>query len=446
MTDNDVSRRDFVKTAGSAALASLVVDKSALSSTSTTAKRRYAIVGTGERAIGMWGQPLVEGYSDLIEFVGLCDINPKRVEVAKSMLKVSCPTFTNFDRMCDQVKPDLLMVTTVDGFHSNYIANGLDRGLDVMTEKPMVIDEKQCQVVLDAEKRNKKKIVVTFNYRYAPKHQKIKELLMSGAIGKVLSVDFSWYLDVYHGADYFRRWHRLKSKGGSLWVHKATHHFDLMNWWLDADPVEVTARAGLEVYGHNSSFRSTNCRNCAHTANCRFFYDMKKNENRMKLYAGCEDADGYFRDGCVFREDIDIYDTMAAIVKYSNGAHMSYSLNAFMPFEGYRVAFNGELGRLEIRDYERQPWEVENETEMYLTKSFGKHEKVEFEEVKGGHGGGDLRMRDLIFRKVDVPPHMRLPDSRAGALSCLTGIAARKSVELKRPIKISELVTLTARS
>jgi predicted dehydrogenase len=173
---------------------------------------------------------------------------------------------------------------------------------------------------------------------------------------------------------------------------------------------------------------------------------MKKNENRMKLYAGCEDADGYFRDGCVFREDIDIYDTMAAIVKYSNGVHMSYSLNAFMPFEGYRVAFNGELGRLEIRDYERQPWEVENETEMYLTKSFGKREKVEFEGATEGHGGGDVRLRDLIFRKADAPMHMRLPDSRAGALSCLTGIAARKSVELKRPIKISELVRIPSRT
>lgn len=445
MTDNDVSRRDFVKTAGTAALASLVVNQSTLGSGSTNAKRRYAIVGTGDRAIGMWGRPLVQGFSDLIEFVGLCDINPRRVEVAKSMLNVSCPTFTDFDRMCDQAKPDLIMVTTVDGFHSNYIAKGLDRGLDVMTEKPMVIDEKQCQAVLDAEKRNKKNIVVTFNYRYAPKHQKIKELLMSGAIGKVISVDFSWYLDVYHGADYFRRWHRLKSKGGSLWVHKATHHFDLMNWWLDADPVEVSARAGLEVYGRNGSFRSTNCRNCQHTANCKFFYDMTKNDNRMKLYAGCEDMDGYFRDGCVFREDIDIYDTMAAIVKYSNGAQMSYSLNAFMPFEGYRVAFNGELGRLEIRDYERQPWEVEQQTEMYLTKSFGKREKIEFQEIKEGHGGGDIRIRDLIFRKVEVPSHMRLPDSRAGALSCLTGIAARKSVELKRPIRISELVTLPSR-
>jgi len=442
---NNVNRRDFVKTAGTATVASVLLPNVSIASMSTP-KRRYAIVGTGDRAITMWGKPLVADYPDLIEFVGLCDINPKRVEVAKKMLGVSCPTFTDFDRMCDQAKPDLLMVTTVDGFHSHYIARALDRGLDVMTEKPMVIDEQQCQAVLDAEKRNKKKIVVTFNYRYAPKHQKIKEVLLSGTIGRVISVDFSWYLDVYHGADYFRRWHRLRGKSGSLWVHKATHHFDLINWWLDADPVEVSARAGLEVYGRNGSFRAPNCRNCPHTDKCRFFYDMKKDKMRMDLYADCEGADGYFRDGCVFREDIDIFDTMAAVVKYSNGTQMSYSLNAFMPFEGYRVAFNGENGRLEVRDYERQPWEVEQETEMYVTRSFGKREKIEVPEVSAGHGGGDQRIRDLIFRKTDLPPYMRLPDSRAGAVSCLTGIAARKSVDLKRPVRISELIEFSPKA
>ena len=103
--------------------------------------------------------------------------------------------------------------------------------------------------MLDAEKQAGRPIVVTFNYRYAPKHQTIKEILLSGAIGKVTSVDFSWYLDTAHGADYFRRWHRLKEKSGSLWVHKATHHFDLVNWWLDADPVEVQAFGSLSHYG-----------------------------------------------------------------------------------------------------------------------------------------------------------------------------------------------------
>jgi predicted dehydrogenase len=435
-----VSRREFVKAAGSAAAATSLLGVGP--AMAQPVRKRYAIVGTGDRAQGMWGRPLAQRYSDVLDFVGLCDVNPKRALAAKELMGVTCPTFTNFDEMCETARPELLMVTTVDAFHHEYIVKGLDRGFDVMTEKPMVINETQCQAVLDAEKRNGRKIVVTFNYRYAPKHRTVKEILQAGEIGRILSVDFSWYLDVIHGADYFRRWHRLKNRGGSLWVHKATHHFDLVNWWLAADPVEVSADAKLRVYGKNSPFRHTHCRPCPHKKDCRFYYDITPNATRMKLYAGAEDVDGYYRDGCVFREDIDIYDTMSAVVKYSNDAIMSYSLNAHMPFEGYRIAFNGERGRLEVRDYERQPWDVPeaDESEIYLTKSFGKRVRVPVQTAQGGHGGGDDRLRDLIFRKVEAPDHMKLPDSRAGAMSCLTGIAARKSVEERRPIRIADLV------
>jgi predicted dehydrogenase len=442
---NLVNRREFVRTAGSAVAATSLLGAESVFGQTTPAKRRYAIIGTGERASGMWGSQIRERYSDIVQFVGLCDINPKRVEASKALMGVDCPTFTNFEEMLDKAKPDVVMVTTRDSFHSQYIVRALDRGFDVMTEKPMVIDEKQCQAVLDAEKRNNKKIIVTFNYRYAPKHRTVKEALMSGEIGRVLSVDFAWYLDVYHGADYFRRWHAYKNGGGSLRVHKATHHFDLMNWWLAADPVEVTANGQLLVYGKNGKIRAANCRVCPHKNDCRFYYDLTTNPTRMKLYADCESVDGYYRDACVYRTDIDIYDSMQAIVKYSNGATMAYSLNAHMPFEGLRVAFNGELGRLEVRDYERQPWEVPtgDETEVYVTKSFGLRRRVPIVQAEGGHGGGDDRLRDLIFRKAPAPDHMKLPDSRAGAMSCLTGIAARKSIEEKRAVRISDLVRLS---
>ena len=438
---NTLNRREFVKAAGSAVAAAPLLSDPRFANAVTT-RRRYAIVGTGDRASGMWGSELVRKYSDLLEFVGLCDTNHKRAVAARAMMGVTCPTFTNFDEMLDRARPNLLMVTTVDAFHSQYIVKALDRGIDVITEKPMVIDEKQCQSVLDAEKRNKRKIIVAFNYRYSPKHQKVKELLMEGEIGRVISVDFNWYLDVFHGADYFRRWHRLKNRGGSLLVHKATHHFDLMNWWLDADPVEVTARGGLEVYGKNGAFRSTHCRPCPHKDNCRFYYDVTKNEKRMKLYVECEDVDQYHRDGCVFREDVDIYDNMALIVKYSNGVNMNYSLNAFMPFEGFRLGFNGEKGRLEIRDHERQLYPINERTEMYVTTNFGQQKKIAVPEGRGGHAGGDPRLQDLIFRKIDLPKYMQLPDSRAGAMSCLTGIAARKSIEQGRSIRIKDLVRI----
>jgi predicted dehydrogenase len=434
-----VNRREFVGTAAKTAAATSILPL-VPQMLHAAPKRRYAIVGTGIRACFMWGRDLVQDYSDVVDFVGLCDINRKRVDVAKRMIETDCPTFTDFDKMCNEARPDLLMVTTVDAEHSGYIVKALERGLEVITEKPMVIDETQCQAILDAEKRTGRKIIVTFNYRYAPKAEKVKQILMSGAIGRVLSVDFNWYLDVYHGASYFRRWHRLRDKGGTLLVHKATHHFDLVNWWLDAEPVEVTASGDLKFYGKRGPYRHTHCRPCMYKDSCRFYLDITRDETLMELYVSCESEDGYLRDGCVFREDVDIYDAMSVIVRYSNDVTMNYSLNAFLPFEGHRIAFNGERGRLEVRDYERQPWDVSDETEIYVTTSFDRRQKIEVPRVEGGHSGGDVRLHDTIWRGKEIAPYLTLPDSRAGALSCLTGIAARKSIEEKRTVRIDELV------
>ncbi|MBJ8193096.1 Gfo/Idh/MocA family oxidoreductase, partial [Bacillus cereus] len=89
--------------------------------------------------------------------------------------------------------------------------------------------------------RTGRKLRVTFNYRYAPHNTKIRELIMDGTLGEVLSVNFEWLLNTQHGADYFRRWHRDKRNSGGLLVHKSTHHFDLMNFWLGSKPETVYA-------------------------------------------------------------------------------------------------------------------------------------------------------------------------------------------------------------
>lgn len=133
---------------------------------------------------------------------------------------------------------------------------------------------------------------------------------------------------------------------------------------------------------------------------------------------------------------------MSAVVKYSTGVSMNYSLNAVMPFEGYRLAFNGTKGRLEVRDYERQPWEVAKDSTAFLTKNFGKHQELDMPQIEGGHAGGDDRLRDVIFKNAAVPDYLKLPSARAGAMSCLTGIAARTSIEKKRRVRIDELVRL----
>jgi predicted dehydrogenase len=308
-------------------------------------RRRAALVGTGHRGLNMWGTGLLADHGDYVDMVSLCDSNEMRAEHVRDRIAPSLPVYTDFDAMMRKHRPDLVIVTTRDADHDHYIVAALEAGADVITEKPMATTVEKCRRIIDMERRTGRRVDVAFNYRYSPLSIRIKELLRAGAIGRVTSVDFHWYLDTRHGADYFRRWHAKTDISGSLWVHKATHHFDLLNWYLEADPAEVAAFGSLQHYGHNGTFRGERCRTCQHTKQCNFYFDIRQNPLLEMLYEAPSSIDGYVRDACVFREDIDIHDTMTATMSYSSGVQVSYSLNACMPIEGYHLACNGTGGR-----------------------------------------------------------------------------------------------------
>lgn len=429
-------------------------------------KLKVALVGTGIRGITFWGKRLVDQYSNILEFVGLSDINPGRLEFGKKHMGVKCPTYVNFDQMLSETKPDLLIVTTNDSNHHEFIIKGLDSGCDVLTEKPLTIDENKCQLIIDAENRSNKNLIVGFNYRWSPYNTKIKELLSEGAIGKVTSVDFHWYLNTYHGASYFRRWHGLREEGGTLWVHKATHHFDLLNWWLDSDPDEVFAYGDLEHYGSAGPFRGDKCRTCPVKSKCEYYWDITKEEFLTKLYVDNEHHDGYIRDNCLFRHEINIYDKMSAQVRYKNNAIVNYSLTTYSPFEGWRIAFNGENGRLEawmdipyqkdlnVDQAELHAAEMEQSGEdelqyepMVVHKLWKDFETVQVPMERGGHGGGDKRLHEKIFVNPEKEdPYERAAGLRDGVMSVLIGVAARKSIESGDPVRIAELTTLQPRA
>jgi hypothetical protein len=169
---------------------------------------------------------------------------------------------------------------------------------------------------------------------------------------------------------------------------------------------------------------------------------MTKNKNLMALYADNEKYDGYHRDGCVWREDIDIFDKMAVQIRYANKVQCSYSLTTYSPYEGYRIAFNGTKGRLETWIKERQPWQEEDFDELHLTTNFGEREIIRIPNNEEGHGGGDVRLRKQIFDSDGKDPYRQAAGSRDGAMSILTGIAARNSIDSGKPIKIGDLTSL----
>jgi predicted dehydrogenase len=355
-------------------------------------------------------------------------------------------------------KPDVVIVTSIDRTHHRYVVRAMELGCDVISEKPMTVDETKCQAILDAIARTGRKLRVTFNYRYAPHNTKIRELIRDGVIGEVRAVHFEWMLDTRHGADYFRRWHRDKRNSGGLLVHKATHHFDLVNFWIASRPKTVFAFGDLMFYGReNAENRGiTKLYSRAHGApNAEgdpFALDLAEVPQMKAMYLEAEKDDGYLRDQSVFGDGISIEDTMALLVRYASGAMMSYSLVAYSPWEGYRVDFTGTRGRLEVEVTERSyvslggDRKIEGETmnrRITVRPHFAPPYDVEIAEGEGGHGGGDPVLLNDLFGVPTPDPFNRAASHVDGALSILTGIAANKAIRTGQPVDVDALVRLT---
>lgn len=461
----NLNRRQFIA-AAAAAGAGLALGQSAFAQSDAdkiqSGRKRYALVGTGGRS-GMYREAVLKTYAAHCEMVGYCDINVGRLKLAQAqareMAGVAVPVFEapDFDRMVKETKPEVVIVTTKDATHDRYIIRAMELGCDVMTEKPMTTDEKKCRAIIATQKKTGRKVTVTFNYRYSPHRTQVKDLLMSGVIGDVLSVDFHWLLDTSHGADYFRRWHSNKVNSGGLMVHKATHHFDLVNWWLSAVPVSVLAQGQREFYTPHMAKRlglqshHERCHTCPEKDKCTFALDLAANPRLKELYLDQEKYDGYFRDRCVFRPDIDIEDTMNVIVKYHTGVTLSYSLNAFNAWEGYHIAFNGTKGRLE-HGIQEKVTVFGDGTVPGAVKPGGTFIRIyplraPAYEVKlwpagaGGHAGGDsVMLDDLFLPRKPVDKYRRASDQLGGAYSILTGIAANHSFATGKTITVADLV------
>ncbi|QYR23929.1 Gfo/Idh/MocA family oxidoreductase [Paenibacillus sp. sptzw28] len=424
-------------------------------------RKKYVLVGTGGRAEFFYGA-LAKHFRETSKLTAFCDINETRMVYANKLLmeKYDHPAVNiyrseDFDRMIEQERPDTVIVTTVDRTHHTYIIRAMELGCDVVTEKPMTVDENKCQEILDAVKRTGRKVRVTFNYRYAPHHTKARELIMDGAIGKVNSIHFEWLLNTQHGADYFRRWHRDKRNSGGLLVHKSTHHFDLVNFWIGSEPESVFAYGDLMFYGRENAESRGTTRFYERATGSElakedpFALHLDAKPHLKAMYLDAEHEDGYRRDQSVFGDGISIEDTMGVLVKYRSGAILTYSLNAYLPWEGYRIAFNGSKGRLEMNIVEQSYVNSGGDKALegaLIGKSirvfpmFDAPYEVNVEEAEGGHGGGDPVLLRDVFGEPEPDKFNRAADHLDGAKSILTGIAANRSIRSGLPVRIEDLV------
>ncbi|MFZ3557662.1 Gfo/Idh/MocA family protein [Streptomyces sp. BH055] len=434
--------------------------------------KRAAIIGTGHRA-QMYTRALAA--RPHYDVALLSDPSPTRIAHHNRLLgslggkeAATCDP-SDFAAALREHRIDEVVVTTVDATHHTYINTALEAGCRVVTEKPMTTDAEKCRSILDTVERTGGELSVGFNYRYNPAHEKVWQLLHDGAIGEIRSVHFEWLLDVRHGADYFRRWHREKQHSGGLLVHKSGHHFDLVNWWLGAAPSRVYAEGGLVFYGRDNGERTGLRRDYvrAHgsdaAADDPYAIHLADDPNLKSLYVDAEAAgDGYVRDRNVFGDAIDVEDDLSVLVRYDSGATMTYHLTAYSPWEGYRVMFNGTGGRLEL-EVEENTWQPPasggsaashggvvmdrpGRTSILLRPLWAPPREIPYEWSAGSHGGGDLRMLKELFGPLGdgsddgaVPAAGKGATAVDGALALAVGVAGNESLVSGLPVETGHL-------
>ena len=453
-------------------------------------RARIALIGTGGRS-EMYIRAIYGKHSDTAELVGLSDVNPGRVKYYRKLIQELGGTrpVTSFEpgQLTAFIRDnaiDRVVVTTPDYTHADYIVEGLEAGADVVVEKPLTINAEGCRRITEAVARTGRNVVVTFNYRYSPRNSALKEIIQGGVIGKVTSIDFSWVLDTVHGADYFRRWHREKENSGGLLIHKSSHHFDLVNWWIDDVPERVFASGGLKFYGDkNAAQRGLGARPERGTRDSRtqgsgtrnssagegageavrdpFMLDLREDDKLRELYYENEHFDGYRRDQDVFTGGITIEDNLALVVDYQGGPVLSYSLNAHSPWEGYRVAVNGTEGRAELEVVERAA--VRNSTDkktvvdpsatpvqeedavrrngerLVVQRHWEAAYEVPIINGEGGHGGGDELLLSDLFNGPGEDPLGRPSGYLDGVRSVSVGIAGNESLATGLPVRTADL-------
>lgn len=437
-------------------------------------KKRIAFVGTGGRALSFI-EPLVTTYRETNELVGLCDVSAARMDYYNRMLAGelgyhSVPAYPagRFDAMLAEQRPDIVFVCSRDDTHHDYIVRAMQAGCDVITEKPMTVDAEKCRAILDAQRATGRRVRVAFNYRWAPFRTKVRELIAAGTIGRVHSVNLEYLLDTNHGADYFRRWHATAAQSGTLLVHKSTHHFDLVNWWLDAIPEQVFAYGDLVFYGKkNAEARGDSAltRYPRYTGEPAakddpFRLDLAESAPFRGLYLDAEKDSGYIRDENVFRDGIDIPDQMSLNVRYRTGELLTYSLVCYSPREGMRVCLNGDRGRIEYHEFigthmnravrpkdfkldEKPGAEAEGEW-IKVFPHFKNSYVVPMPAAQGAHGGAD----EILNRSFYAPDAAttdewgRFAGHEQGAASILVGIAGVESIKRNLPINLNDLVPL----
>jgi predicted dehydrogenase len=380
-------------------------------------------LGVGIIGSGKMGQVnlrlLLEAHGDRVALRGICDPRERSRTDTAALVDYDVPVYDDFNDLCQADDIDWIIIASYNCFHREQAEAAFAAGKDVFLQKPVATTLEDALAIQAAWKQSTSKCIVGFTLRFSPFYRKIKEVLTSGAIGYIVSMEFNETLAFNHGGFIHGDWRRLTKYAGTHLLEKCCHDIDLVNWMTESLPRRVASFGGLDFF----------------TARNQYIQDeLGLSPDDDPRGGGRKAFQSWAIPGST-RADVrnpflcekDIVDNQVAIIEYANGVRATFHTNCCSAFPERRMYINGSRGGIRGDLYTgkvelcRYGWKSEPE--------------LIFDNQAGGHGGGDQiiakEMGDCMFGGA-----MPSCDLNDGILSSLASIAIDEAMETGQVVDV----------
>jgi hypothetical protein len=363
------------------------------------------VCGAGNRGNVYGGYSLA--YPDMLDIVGVAEPIPIRNErYAKKHAIKDENRFKTWEDVFKRPKfADAIIITTPDNLHYGPCMKALSMGYDVLLEKPISPSEKECRDILAMTKKTGRIVAVCHVLRYAPYFVKLRELMQSGAIGEVISIQHMEPISHVHMSHSYVRgnWHNSKETNPII-LAKSCHDLDILRWMTGKSCKSIQAFGDLKWFKKQNAPQGSTDRctdGCKIEGECpysalRIYYrnrerthvfDLPDDESKQGDYI-LEKLKTTNYGRCVYQMDNDQPDHYTTNILFDEGITAAFSMEAFTSYEGRRTRVMGSMGDI-----------VGDMTSFTLT-DFRTGKKTEWKEGTDMHGGGDWRLAENWVQAV----------------------------------------------
>lgn len=400
-----------------------------------------AIIGTGARGAKAYGR-LIHQSPERYKITHLCDINPKVLNLVGDEFHVPIENrYTDPQLFFSERRADVLVIATPDDCHVEHCLNAMKLGYDILCEKPLTDKEEDCKLLLETQKKYGNKILVCHVLRYALSYLKIKEIIDSGKLGKIVSINWTEPVGYWHQAhSYVRGNWRNTNHAAPMLLAKCCHDLDLIQYFAGAQCETVSSVGDLSFFKPECApdGAATRCSECGLKSTCpysayRIYVERWKEKgspaidwpyNVLVSEPVTEEklldaiANGSY-GRCVFHCDNNVVDHQSVQMKFKNGVIATLHMNAFNNGGDRRITLFGTYGEAIIVGDDITINVYGQPTETINTEILGLHQDY-------AHGGGDARMINALYDMISG--NRALTTSLEGSIeSHLIGIKAEQS-------------------